>query len=747
MHSNDTPVSTDLVLIGGGHSHLFVLKHLAMHPVPGLRITLVSRDLHTPYSGMLPGFVAGHYDFDQTHIDLLPLARFAGARVIHAAVDGVDCAARRISIRGRPPLDYDLLSINTGSRPKVPATVTYGDRQFAVKPVDRFICSWEKLLQRLRETGDELHLAIVGGGAGGVELALSLQHRAARMDTAHGRLRLSVVTDGDRLLPGHNARVRRYITEILRQRQIAVHYEHAVSAFDGQHLSGDFTPPLAVDAVVWVTSASPAPWLRESGLTLDEAGFIQVNASLQSISHEDVFAAGDVATVVDHPRPRSGVFAVRQGIPLARNLLRRLQGRALKPFVPQAQFLSLISTGDRHAIASRGRWALRGRWCWWLKDRIDRDFVQRFSELPQMTPPSTEAADIAPMHCGGCGSKVGSEVLEQVLEQVRHRYGVDSAGGFAHADDAALVEVPPGMQLLQSIDHFRSFIDDPYLFGRIAANHALGDLFAMGVEAHSALVVANVVYGSESKQSQDLWQLMSGVVETLQQHDVRLLGGHSGEAAQMSCGLSVNGFAVAGELMLKQGIRHGDRLILTKPLGSGILFAADMRGAARGEWLDAALAAMLQSSRDAARCFRQFGASACTDITGFGLAGHLFEMAQASDCLVELDLERLPLMQGAVELARSGIASSLLPQNIRIRHSIEDSADCGAHPHYPLLFDPQTAGGLLASVNADSAEECLRQLREQGYTEAQIIGRALAPSVPAMRIRLQVSASADPIRE
>ncbi len=727
MQASEPRVTTDLVLIGGGHSHLFVLKQLAMNPVPGLRVTLVTRDLHTPYSGMLPGYVAGHYSYDQTHIDLLPLARFAGARVVHAEVDGVDCAARQVSVRGRPPLDYDLLSINIGSRPLIPAQQAAADQQFAVKPVDRFIHCWQQLEQRLRTSNDDLHLAIVGGGAGGVELALSLQHRARQIDSGSAHLRISLLTDADRLLPGHNARVRGYLTEILQQRGITVHLRHAVSEFDGRHLHGDFTPSLAADSVVWVTTASPAAWLRDSGLVLDEAGFIQVNACLQSVSDERVFAAGDIASVTDYPRPKSGVFAVRQGIPLARNLLRQAQGRSLKPFAPQAQFLSLISTGDGNAIASRGRWALRGRWCWWLKDRIDRKFMRRFTELPSMAPEVKGATDLEPMHCGGCGSKVGSQVLEQVLEQVNHRYGLEAGGGFAQADDAAVVAVPPGMQLLQSIDHFRSFIDDPYLFGRIAANHALGDMFAMGVEAHSALVVANVVYGSETKQSQDLFQLMSGVVETLQRHDTRLLGGHSGEATQMSCGLSVNGFAAADELMLKQGIKPGDQLILSKPLGSGILFAAEMRGKARGAWIDAALEQMLVSSRDAARCFRRFQASACTDITGFGLAGHLFEMARASDCLVELDLERLPLMRGAAELACQGIASSLQPQNTRIRHSIEDSADFSAHAHYPLLFDPQTAGGLLASVAAESAQDCLQQLRELGYSEARIIGRALAP--------------------
>jgi selenide,water dikinase len=284
------------------------------------------------------------------------------------------------------------------------------------------------------------------------------------------------------------------------------------------------------------------------------------------------------------------------------------------------------------------------------------------------------------------------------------------------------------MELVQSIDQFRSFIDDAYLFGRIATNHALGDLFAMGVEAHSAMVVANVAYGSEARQAQDLYQLMSGVVECLRQHDTSLVGGHSGEASQMSCGLSVNGFARPEDLLLKAGIQAGDLLILTKALGSGVLFAADMRGKARGEWIDAAIEQMLQSSRDAARCFKQYEASACTDVTGFGFAGHLYEMARASNCAVEIFIDRLPIYSGVTKLSEQGIESSLQPQNMRIRQFINDIDQQVSHPYYPLLFDPQTAGGLLASVRSENAELCLQQLYVLGYAQAQIVARAIPVS-------------------
>lgn len=725
MLKDESPITSDLVLIGGGHSHLFVLKHFAMNPVAGVRLTLVSRDLHTPYSGMLPGFIAGHYTYDDAHIDLLPLAHYAGARVIHDEIIGLDADQGQVKFANRPALDYDLVSINIGSRPASPPGVETDEFQFAVKPVDRFIESWSALEQRLLASDDDFQLVIVGGGAGGIELALSLDFRARQLRSTRARLRLSIVTDRDRLLPGHNAGVRRMFTRILDQRAIRVIYDSTVTGLDNGVLQGELTTEIASDAVIWVTHASPAGWLRDSGLQLDTSGFIALNSCLQSLSHANVFAAGDIAAVSACPRPKSGVFAVRQGPPLARNLQHQLRGQKLKPFRPQKQFLSLISTGDRFAVASRGPWALQGKWCWWLKDRIDRKFMRRFTELPEMQVQASDGADLAPMRCGGCGSKVGSEILEQVLAQINQRYAGAQDSGLQQADDAALIRVPPGMELIQSIDHFRSFIDDPYLFGRIAANHALGDLFAMGVEAHSAMVIANVIFASEAKQAQDLYQLMSGVVETLAEHDTMLAGGHSGESSQMSCGLSVNGFARPEALLLKAGMRPGDLLILTKPLGSGVLFAAEMRGKARGAWVDTALEQMLVSNRDASRCLQRCRASACTDVTGFGLAGHLFEMARASACAVEVFIERLPLYPGVAELARLGIESSLQPQNIRVRHSIGDEDGLAGHEAYPLMFDPQTAGGLLASLDAANAQECLQFLRDLGYAEAQIIGRVV----------------------
>lgn len=745
MQVDSTPIRSDLVLIGGGHSHLLVLKYLAMNPIPGVRLTLIARDVHTPYSGMLPGYIAGHYAYDEAHIDLRPLAAYAGARLIHAEVNAIDAEQQLISLVDRPAMAYDLLSINIGSKPGMPDSAQATDTQFAVKPIDYFLDYWLRLEQRILAAQIPFKLAIVGAGAGGVELALSLQYRIKQVLPAATKLdqqlKLCLVTEDDQVLSSFNTKVQQRFSRVLKTHNIETLCNTRVDRFEAGRLYSANGDPLECDAVIWVSGASAPAWLIGTGLQLDERGFIAVNDCLQSLSHPQVFAAGDIASVERFPRPKSGVFAVRQGIPLAQNLCRILINRPLKSFKPQKQFLSLISTGERYAVASKGDWSFEGAWLWHLKNWIDKRFIRQFSELPEMPDalPDESASDgleIPLMRCGGCGSKIGSKVLKQVLDRLEIKTSQGVVMGLDAPDDAAVIEVPAGKLLVQSVDFFRSFIDDPFLFGKIATNHALSDLFAMGADPHSAMAIASIPFASEIKQQQELFQLMSGAVECLKENQTVLIGGHSTEASELGFGLSVNGFAERGQLLLKSGMQTGDCLLLTKPLGTGVLFAADMRRKAKGRWIDAVLEQMLTSNRDAASCLRRHGATACTDITGFGLIGHLYEMTQASAVAVEIDARQLPILEGTLEIIAQGIFSSLQPQNMRIKHTLEDRDNIANLPQYALLFDPQTAGGLLASLPADKSKACVEELRCSGYAQAIIIGRVVESFDPTRTIRL-----------
>ena len=752
MQAPDQPILRDIVLVGGGHSHVGVLKSFGMKPIPGVRLTLICTDMHTPYSGMLPGYVAGHYNYDEVHIDLSRLAVFAGARLYRDEVIGLDRANHKVLCRNRPPVPYDQLSINIGSTPQLGGVPGAADHAVAVKPIQRFNDRWLALLARVQQHPGETTIAVVGAGAGGVELLLAMQFRLRNELSALGRnpdeLAFHLFTDRSDILPTHNSRVRQRFDDVLDARGVVVHRNAAVSQVQAGSLLTASGEVLAADEIIWVTRAGGAPWLKDTGLALDGEGFIQVTDTLQTVTDPDIFAAGDIARMVNYKLEKAGVFAVRQGPPLTDNLRRAVAGTALAPYHPQRTWLALISTGDKHAVASRGWLGFSGDAVWRWKDWIDRRFMRKFQDLAPMeanaassTPTSSthnavklsqeeslQAISAIAMRCGGCGAKVGATVLSRALSNLHPVDRSDVVIGLKDPDDAAVVRVPAGKAMVHSVDFFRSFIDDPYIFGKVAANHALGDIWAMGAEAQSATAIATVPSGLESKVEDVLFQMMTGALEVLNEANCALVGGHTGEGKELALGFAVNGLIDddPAKILRKNGMQPGDVLILTKPIGTGTLFAAHARLAAKGRWIDAALQSMVVSNRLGAKCLSEYGATACTDLTGFGLLGHLVEMTRPSEVDAELNLSALPLLDGAEECVAAGIVSSLQSANVRLRRALRNQEAMVKHPRYPLIFDPQTAGGLLASVPADKVEACIAALRQLGYTKTVAIGRILA---------------------
>jgi selenide,water dikinase len=749
MQVTDQPVLRDIVLVGGGHSHVGVLRRFAMQPMPGVRLTLICRDVFTPYSGMLPGYVAGLYTHEQVHIDLARLARYAGARFFHDEAVGLDRDGRRVLCRARPPVSYDLLSINIGSAPRADLVPGAAEHAVPVKPITGFDARWRALLERVRARPGALRIAVVGGGAGGVELVLGMRERLraelAAAGSDPGRLAFHLIAGRRGVLPTHNRWVRNHVQALLLARGISVHAGADVTEVGAGRLLLADGSKLPADEIVWVTRAGGAGWLRDTGLALDADGFVRVLPTLQTVSDPAIFAAGDIAAFDERPLEKAGVFAVRMGRPLADNLRRAVQGRALRAWRPQRSWLALIGTGTRHAIASRGPIGFAGDWVWRWKDWIDRRFMARYTDLPPMTVPvadrrvtdppgaglalreeeAAQALSAIAMRCGGCGAKVGATVLSRALADLHPLRRPDVLIGLDAPDDAAVVAVPPGMAMVHTVDFFRAFIDDPWVFGRIAANHALGDVWAMGGQPQSATAIVTVPPGLESKTEDLLRQMMRGAVDVLDAAGCALVGGHTGEGRELALGFAINGLVAAdlSTVLRKGGMRPGDRLLLTKPIGTGTLFAAHDRLQARGDWIDAALVSMMQSNRDAARCLFAHGATACTDLTGFGLLGHLVEMTRPSGVDAVIELAALPLLPGAEHTAAAGILSSLQPANLRLRRAVRNAEGLTELPRYRLLFDPQTAGGLLASVPADRADACLAALRAAGCAQAAIIGR------------------------
>ncbi|MDP1840531.1 MAG: selenide, water dikinase SelD [Reyranella sp.] len=710
------PLLKDLVLIGGGHAHVHVVKNFGMKPMPGVRLTLIGRDIETPYSGMIPGFVAGQYSFDECHIDLSRLASWTGTRLIQAEAIGLDRAKRQVMLKDRPPVSYDLLSLDVGSSPGLEAIPGAAEHATAVKPIAELGRRWLAFVERVKDHRGPLRIAVIGGGAGGVELALAIDHRL-RGVARDAEVAVTLATRGE-ILSGQATAAQRKMRAIFARRGVRLLENAATTRIEAGAVHLETGECLEAHDVFVVTEASAAKWFAGTGLPLDARGFFAVEPTLASSGDPSVFAVGDCASVTAHPRPKAGVFAVRQGPPLADNLRRVLLGQALQPFTPQSRYLSILGTGDGQAVATRGGWAIEGPWVWRWKDHIDRKWMRMYREPPakpmdmaaRAAPPDPALADAEAkrlladigMRCGGCGAKVGADSLSRVLARLGPSPFPGVAIGLDAPDDAAMIEVPAGKALVQSVDFFRTFIDDPFIFGEVAAVHALGDVWAMGAKPHSALALAVVPAAAERLMEEDLFQMLSGARRVLDQAGCALIGGHSGEGPEAALGFSVNGLVVATAALRKGGLKPGDRLVLTKKLGTGVIFAAAMRGEARGRWVAEALASMRRPSSAAAEALVAAGAHACTDVTGFGLAGHLAEMIRASGAVqVDLHLDALPALDGAVELFTRGFASSLQPENLRARHLIDGMDTHAQHPKLPLLFDPQTAGGLLAAVPSD----------------------------------------------
>lgn len=721
----------DLVFVGGGHAHALVLRMLAMKPIAGLRTTLISPASHTPYSGMLPGLVAGHYSFEETHIDLARLCQWAGVRFIEAEVVAIEPQHRRLALADRPAVEYDVVSIDIGSQPELDSVPGAREHAVPVKPVAGLWQRWKALARRL-DRGESGHrVAVVGGGAGSVELALAMAH--ARGNAA---VEIALYCGGEEILQQYNTGARRAGMAALQRYGIGVHVDSRVVEVNRDTLLLENGTQATFDELFWCTGAAAAPWLASSGLACDARGFLQVDDGLQVLHQEKVFAAGDIATQVNHPRPKAGVYAVRQAPVLAHNLRAALLNTAPRQHRPQRRFLSLVSLGDQYAVADKGPLHATGKWVWHWKDRIDRKFMRQFEVLPargdmqgqdRISDHSGAAEAQDEMICGGCGAKVGARGLAAVLADL-HRAFPDSCQPPGQGDDAASIPGSGSAEVVQSLDVLRELVGDPWLMGRIAANHALSDLYACGAQPVSALAAVTLPFAGESLLQRELMQLLSGALHEFSAVNCCLRGGHSLQGPELQVGFAVNGVPMDARrgLLAKRGAGAGDVLVLTKPLGTGVLFAAHRRQLADGRDIAAAIAAMLQSNRHAAHLALAHGASACTDITGFGLLGHLLEMLGTGQ-RARLDVAAVPALAGAMSLLRGGQRSSMHESNDALLDRLEAKSPA-ATELLALLCDPQTSGGLLIAIPAERATDLRTELQQAGYTQATAVGEVVAAS-------------------
>jgi len=700
----DYPLTRDLVFVGGGHTHALVLRMWGMTPLPGARLTVINPGPTAPYSGMLPGFVAGHYDRTALDIDLVKLARFAGARIILGAVDRIDPVAKTVHVPGRPPIGYDICSVDVGITSEMPALPGFADHGTPAKPLGNFATRWAAY----RDGPGPASVAVIGAGVAGVELALAMafalktRNRPAQVHLVEAATALSVL--------GTKSRAR--LLQAMADLGVTLHENARISRVTDKGLELQSGQTIAAGFVTGAAGTRPHAWVEACGLDLLD-GFIKVNARLQS-SAPDVFDAGDCAHMTHAPRPKAGVFAVRQAPVLLANLRAALAGTDWQEYQPQSDYLKLISMGGKRALAEKQGMPLSGALMWRWKDWIDQRFMRQFRELPAMQAPDLPKLrakgdeSVQKPLCTGCGSKVGRGALTAAVADLpKLRADVTLLPG----DDAALLTMGDARQVITT-DHLSAVTADPALMARIAAVHALGDIWAMGAAPQAALAQIVLPRLSGDLQQRSLSEIMAVAGEVMAQAGAQIVGGHTTMGAGMTIGFSITGLLDRDPITLA-GAHPGDALILTKPIGTGVVLAAEMAGQARGEDVMACFASMTQDQGDAARILSN--AHAMTDVTGFGLAGHLHGMCAASDVGAKITVDAVPVLPGARALSDSGIASSLYPDNRALVPGLVEEAGTR------LLFDPQTCGGLLAAVAPGQARALLDELKKAGY-DAAIIG-------------------------
>lgn len=748
MHSNIAPVVSDLVLLGGGHANIQVLKMLAMNPIGGLRITLISDQTHSPYSGMIPGFLAGYYAYEDCHFDLRRICEQLGQRFIKARIIGIDVHRKTVQLENRAEIRYDCAAINVGIQPRSieHLSADAAAKLIPLKPISRFITHWQRLLADLTAyRGDEpLRLAMVGAGASGVEIAIILKMLISQN---RWNAEVSLIHRHEFLVSVKDLYAQRRLAKTLEELGIKVFQNTEVLEVQenglllkdakGQVRSEDFYRALIA------TQAAAPDWFKSSGLAVDQEGFVKVTGTLQVENADALFAAGDCIHFSPSPLKKAGVYAVRQGMVLEHNLRAFfIRKSALKTFHPKKHVLSLITIGERQALVHQDDASIL-RWMWpsllWrVKDWIDRRFMRRFQAetfgaKPQhfkkaMPAPQTTLVpeDWQDNTCGGCGSKLAASTLTQSLDRLAIWQDDSVLLGVNDGEDCALTHISEHMLCLQTIDQFRAFISDPFLFGQIATQHALSDVYAMGGVAKTAQVGLTLQAASERIQQEDVFQVMSGVMGVLTKSGVALIGGHTGEGAELSISIAVQGEVAPDQVLRKRLTKPGNRLILTKPIGTGAIFAANMLAQANGKLVDEALSSMLQSNKTAIEAIRAFDISGCTDITGFGVLGHAFEMMGKGEGAlgVKIDYRAIPLFAGIAELFDKGYFASIAPKNHASLACLLN-ADVTLQ-NFPALFDPQTSGGLLFSVPPEQAEDCLKALHDSGVARARVIGEVIA---------------------
>ena len=710
----EIPINNDLVLIGGGHSHIMLMMELSKRPIEGTRITLISNEIDTPYSGMIPGFIEGMYTWRETHIDLYKLCFKLNIRFIHSEVLEISAINKEIILKNRPKIKFDVLSINTGiqsSNKTIKGALKYC---VPVKPISKLSNNF------LTEIKTNNNIAFIGGGPASVELALGLQKR---FKNTKSNLKISIITGKNGLLSSFPNKTRKAAKQTLQNAQINVIEKVEVIEVQKDTLILSDKTKLKIDKSILSTNGMAPEWIKKSDIILNRNNFIIVNNKFQT-NYNYVFAAGDIVDFNNQNLSKSGVYAVKSGKPLARSIRGFIQKKIPVPYKFNKNYLSIIGLSNGLAIATKYNFTFTSRFSFLLKKLIDQKFVKKFNDLNQdnnyifrnlfkvfdVIIQNNKNIPSYQMQCRGCAAKVDFNSLKTTL----------SKEIITTSEDAININNYP--KLYQSVDMISSIVSDPYLLGKIAANHAISDIIAVNSKLISALMILQLPFSNSEINSRDLEQVTSGATEVLKLANCSISGGHTmiGKDKDPVIGFSVIGEKKSVNNKTLGKLKVNDILILTERIGSGIIFAGINNDIIDSYYQIEVLNQMSQGNINFSKISDRLKILSMTDITGFGLANHLLNLIKRDVGKTGLTIypDKIPIFNGVTEALSKNVRSSLFEKNFNTAQK-ELVYDREIKLIDEILYDPQTVGGLAFIIPKEEKVKQFKILKENkiNFTE------------------------------
>ena len=703
-----TSLNKQLVLIGGGHANVQVLRKLCMNRYKGLNAVLISESYGAIYSGMTPGYIEKLYSLDEITIDLQRLCFNAGATFIKDKVVRIDEKNQILYLNDNPSIKFDLLSINSGSNSdKQTIKIENDSKVISVKPINNLV-SKINLIDEIIEKSSQKKVSIIGGGVASFELSFALHKRY------HGNISLEIISKHLLEEKNLNKSSINKIKKILKNMGINLISKQAI-AINNSEIKVDDEDVIYSDLILLSTGASLPKWLAQSKLDKDE-NFIAVNQHLQSLNFKNIFVSGDAASIQNFKRPKSGVMAVRQGEMLRDNLFLFLQNKSLKKFQPQKNWLYLIGTYKYSAILNYFNFSFEGKWCWVLKKLIDLNFMKKFY-FPGQTDMNKKIfnltehkEDIPKMYCQGCGSKVSKNTLVNYLSNQKKN---------SELSDATEIKFDY-RDILQTIDHIKLFNSfNPYDFGIISYLHSQNDILAAGGSVHSLSVSIGVPISENLVESFYLEYFMGGIQNEVTKDGALLASGHSYQTEEPAITITMNGSL--NKKANKSLATEGNLIYLSKPLGTGYLLAAYFQNSKLLSISDfEILLKHLKTGNDlAAKSGFSCGSQLMTDISGFGLASHLGDICQSSNLSAQIHLNKDILINDKLEILKNFESSGYKNNYLSSFNLISIKDD---HPLLKIIFDPQTNGPLLIAIDKEKKNEFENNFKNQCLSKPLLIG-------------------------